>query len=173
MNILTLILQSLYFFLPAYFANMSPVLFRWIPWLNKPIHERLLGAHKTWRGIVLATIIGTLIFATQKYAYTKGFTSLALIDYSGFSILLGTLLGFGAILGDAFKSYYKRKQHIEPGHPWMPWDQLDFVIGGLLLSMLMYVPSAEVALILLITSPLLHIVVNYIGYKLGINKSKI
>ncbi|MBI4983205.1 CDP-archaeol synthase [Candidatus Woesearchaeota archaeon] len=167
-----LLFKSLYFFLPAYFANMSPVLFRWLPLLNKPIHQEKLGAHKTWRGIIVATVIGTLTFALQKYAYTQGFISLALIDYGGFSIFLGTLLGFGAMVGDAFKSYYKRKAGIQPGYPWLPWDQLDFVIGGLLFGMLLYVPSAEVALALLLMSPLLHLMVNYIGYLLKINKSR-
>lgn len=167
-----LILQSLYFFLPAYLANMAPPLFKWLPFLNRPIHEKRLGAHKTWRGVIVATLIGTLVFVLQKWAYSLGFTQLALIDYSGFSIILGTLLGFGAILGDAIKSYYKRKMNISPGEPWLVYDQLDFVIGGLLLGMFFYVPQAEVVLILLIISPLLHLLFNYFGYLLGVNKNK-
>jgi CDP-2,3-bis-(O-geranylgeranyl)-sn-glycerol synthase len=167
-----IILKSLYFFLPAYAANMAPVLFKWIPWLGKPVHERLLGAHKTWRGIVVATLTGTIVFALQKYAYAQGFTSLALIDYSGFPLLLGTLLGFGAIAGDAVESYYKRKQGIPPGQPWVPWDQLDFVVGGIVMGMFLYVPPAEAVLVLVLISPVLHFATNYIGYLLGINKKK-
>lgn len=167
-----LILQSLYFFLPAYVANMAPVLFKWIPWLDKPVHERLLGGHKTWRGIIVATIMGTIVFALQKYAYAIGFDRIALIDYNGFSWWMGVLLGAGAILGDAIESYYKRKAGIPPGHSWMPWDQLDFVIGGVLLGMILYVPPAEVVFVLLIASPLLHIAANYIGYLIGVNEKK-
>ncbi|MBI4980857.1 CDP-archaeol synthase [Candidatus Woesearchaeota archaeon] len=167
-----LILKSLYFFLPAYVANMAPVLFRWIPWLNKPVHERLLGGHKTWRGIVVATIMGAIVFALQKYAYAVGFDKIALIDYNNFSWLMGALLGAGAILGDAVESYYKRKAGIPPGHSWMPWDQLDFVIGGVLLGMILYVPPAEVVLVLLVASPVLHIATNYIGYLIGVNEKK-
>lgn len=166
-----LIIKSLYFFLPAYVANMAPVLFKWIPWLNKPVHERLLGTNKTWRGIIVATIMGTIVFALQKCAYAAGFTSWALIDYSGFSILLGALLGFGAIAGDAIESYYKRKQGIPPGQPWIPWDQLDFVFGGIVMGFFFYVPPAEVVLVLVVISPILHIATNYIGYLLGIRKS--
>jgi len=168
-----LLLKGLYFFLPAYLANMAPVLFKWLPILNKPIHEQKLGSHKTWRGLLIGTLVGTGVFALQKYAYSLGFTSWALIDYSGFSVLLGTFLGFGALLGDAFKSYYKRKVGIAPGRPWIPWDQIDFVVGGLLLGMFFYVPPASVALLLLIVSPLLHLLINYVGYLLRINKNKI
>ncbi len=169
---LSIILTSLYFFLPAYFANMAPILFRKIPFLSFPIHEKLFGAHKTWRGLMIAPIIGTLIFFLQKLAYTYGFTSLALIDYSDFPLYFGTLLGAGAILGDLIKSYYKRKAGIAPGVSWMPLDQLDFVIGAIIAGFFVYVPPAEVVLILFLISPLLHIGANLIGYYLGINKNK-
>lgn len=168
-----LLLSSLYFFLPAYLANMAPVLFKWIPWLDKPVHEEKLGSHKTWRGIIIATLMGIIVFALQKWAYSYGFTSLALIDYSGFPWYMGALLGFGAIFGDLVKSYYKRQVKIAPGHPWIPWDQLDFVIGGLLFGMFLYVPPAEVALLLIVASPLLHLLVNYMGYLIGVNERKI
>jgi CDP-2,3-bis-(O-geranylgeranyl)-sn-glycerol synthase len=160
---MSLILQSLYFFLPAYVANMSPVLFKWIPG-NYPIHERFLGQNKTWRGLIMGTLVGGLVFWLQKYAYSSGSQSLALIDYTDFSIVLGFLMGFGALLGDLVKSYYKRKQKIKPGHPWFFWDQLDFVIGALFLSFLLYVPAAEVVLVLFVASPILHIFFNHLGY---------
>lgn len=31
--------------------------------------------------------------------------------------------------GDAAKSFFKRRVHVPPGKPWVPFDQLDFVIG--------------------------------------------
>ncbi|MBU0459709.1 MAG: CDP-archaeol synthase [Nanoarchaeota archaeon] len=170
--VLEIILKALYFFLPAYFANMAPILLKGIPALNKPIHEKLLGKNKTWRGFVLAVLIGTLIFYLQKVAYQYGFTRLALIDYANFSVLLGVLLGGGAIIGDLVESYFKRKNKIKPGERWVPWDQLDFVIGGLGLSLFLYVPPANVILILLLLSPLLHILFNHLGYWLRIRKSK-
>jgi CDP-2,3-bis-(O-geranylgeranyl)-sn-glycerol synthase len=152
---------------------MAPVLFKWLPILDKPIHEKKLGAHKTWRGIIVATLVGTLIFAIQKWIYSLGLTSWSLIDYSGYSFLFGTMIGFGAIAGDAIESYYKRKQGIAPGQSWLPWDQLDFVIGGLIAGLLFYVPPAEVVLVLVVVSPLLHLSVKYIGYLLKLEKKKI
>ncbi len=167
-----LLFKSLYFFLPAYFANMAPLLFKWVPFLDKPIHQKLFGAHKTWRGIVAAAIIGTLAFWLQQYLYTVGFQQFALIDYADFSVWLGFFLGLGAILGDLVKSYYKRKDKIAPGEPWIPFDQLDFVVGGIIGSFFIYVPAAEVVVTLLIVSPFLHIAATRVGYWLGIRKEK-
>ena len=172
MSITLTIMQALYFFLPAYLANMSPTLFRWLPFLDKPIWEVKLGKNKTWRGVVVASVIGTVVFWLQKVAYNSGFTSLAIIDYHDFPILLGFLLGFGAIVGDAVKSYYKRKAEIKPGEPWFGFDQLDFVIGGLILSSVLYVPPVEVDVVLFVATPILHIAANHIGYWVGIQKVK-
>ena len=86
--------------------------------------------------------------------------------------MIGALLGLGAILGDLVESYYKRKAGIPSGKSWKPWDQLDFVIGGIIFSFFVFVPPAEVVLVLLIFSPLLHIGANYLGYYLKINKKK-
>ena len=170
---LELILKSLYFFLPAYVANMAPILLRWIPFANRPVSKRLFGENKTWRGLLVGTLAGGLIFALQKIIHNSGWQKLALIDYNDFSFLLGFLLGLGALLGDLVKSYYKRKAEIAPGRPWIPFDQIDFVIGGLALGFFIYVPPVEVAVVLLVISPLLHLLVNYIGYLLKINKCKI
>ena len=170
--VLTLILKALYFFLPAYFANMAPVLLKWMPLPDTPIQERWFGKNKTWRGLFLAIVLGTLIFYLQKLAYQAGFTSLALIDYDGFSFLFGILLGAGAIAGDLIKSYFKRKRKIKPGQPWFPWDQLDFVFGGLIAGMLVYVPPAEIVLVLLVLSPVLHMLFSYIGYRLRMKQDK-
>lgn len=170
--IIEIVLKSLYLFLPAYFANMAPVLLRWIPFLGKPIHSRLFGEHKTWRGLIVAPLAAVLIFSLQKIAYRQDFTSLALIDYDDFSLLYGFLLGLGAILGDLVKSYFKRRAKIKPGERWLFWDQLDFVFGALILSGFVYVPAAEVALIIVVFTPFLHIATNHLGFWLKIRKEK-
>lgn len=166
-----IIIKALYFFLPAYFANMAPVLFKWLPG-GIPIYEKWFGKNKTWRGLVMAVLLGGFIFYLQQLAYNYGFVQWALIDYSDFSLVLGFLLGAGAILGDLVESYYKRKAGLKPGERWLFWDQLDFVFGGILLSFFVYVPPVEVVGILLIASPLLHIVVNHLAYYLRIRKEK-
>lgn len=149
---------------------MVPVFVQKIPF-NQAISERFFGKNKTWRGLFFGILSGGLVFWLQQILYKEGFRSLAVIDYADFTIALGFLLAAGALLGDLVKSYYKRKHKIPPGKSWFPFDQIDFVIGGIALSLLVYVPSVEVVALLLLISPLLHVVVNYIGFLLGIRKS--
>jgi CDP-2,3-bis-(O-geranylgeranyl)-sn-glycerol synthase len=173
MDIWMLILKSLYFFLPAYFANMAPELLKGVPFLGRPVWEKKLGRNKTWRGMVAAVLIGVLVFLLQKWLFQFNFFyDISIIDYSGFSLLLGFLLGLGVILGDAVGSFYKRRAGIKPGESWKLWDQLDFVIGGLVLSWFVYVPRIEVAVTLLVVSPFLHMLFCRIGYWLKIKKSR-
>ncbi|HLD79376.1 MAG TPA: CDP-archaeol synthase [Candidatus Nanoarchaeia archaeon] len=167
-----MILESLYFFLPGYIANMAPVLLRWIPVGGTPINEKLFGSHKTWRGLVVAILVGGLVFWLQQWLYSIGFQTLALIDYAGFPFWFGFLQGAGVIFGDLVKSFFKRRQGIKPGSPWWGWDQLDFVIGGVILGFFFYVPPAGTVLLLLVLSPILHLLANNIGYLLKINKNK-
>lgn len=169
---LLLVLQALYFFLPVYLANMAPELVGWIPW-KKSVWEKGLGKNKTWRGVIVAVVVGGLVFYVQKLLYSFGFfNQLSIIDYSDFSIVLGLLMGIGAMVGDMGESYFKRKLGLKPGESWKPWDQLDFVIGGLLLGMFVYVPPVSIMAVLLIVSPVLHILANRIGYWLKIHDTK-
>lgn len=166
-------LQAMYFFLPAYVANMMPEFFKWLNFLDYPVWEKEFGKNKTWRGIFFAVLGGAMIFLLQKILYQFSFFyKLSIIDYSDFICLLGAFLGLGAILGDLVESYFKRGINIKPGQSWMPWDQLDFVIGGLALGMLIYVPKIQYVLALLVVSPFLHIIVSRIGYWLGIKKTR-
>jgi len=173
MDLGQLIIASIYFFLPAYFANMAPEIFKKIPFLGRPLWEKRLGKHKTWRGLILGTLTGILIFTLQKYLFQfKFFQQISLINYSDFSLILGFLLGFGALFGDAFESFFKRRNNLKPGEAWIPWDQLDFFIGAIVLSWFVYVPPIEVVVTLTIFSFLLHIIISRLGYWLGIKKNK-
>jgi CDP-2,3-bis-(O-geranylgeranyl)-sn-glycerol synthase len=133
------VLQILYFFLPAYLANMSPVLVR--PCLRSlavPIDggktlwgKRLLGDHKTWRGLLAGIFVGMITYELQRIVNEAGFAKgLMLIDYAAQPLLPGLLMGLGAGVGDAVKSFFKRRIDIEPGDSWPVFDQLDFFIGA-------------------------------------------
>ena len=172
-----IILKALYFFVPAYFANMSPVFAAKIfgQLGSKPIWEKGLGSHKTWRGLVAAIVVGIIMAYIQLFLYnaTNFFRSLSLFDYNQMNLVaLGFLFGLGAMVGDAVKSFFKRRQKLKPGAPWFPFDQIDFVLGGLVFVLPIFRPSWVIWLILLIVSPVLHILTNRIGYYLGIKKVK-
>jgi CDP-2,3-bis-(O-geranylgeranyl)-sn-glycerol synthase len=90
--------------------------------------------------------------------------------------LFGAVVGLFALVGDAVKSYFKRRLGKEGGAPWVPFDQLDFVVFGLL-GMLVASPLLPPGWVwhalfddwrtlatILVLTPLLHLLVNRIGY---------
>lgn len=160
-----LILYSVIFFLPAYVANAMPVIasgLKICPSLAKPIHEKWFGKSKTYRGFIFG--IGGAIVA--------GFIQVLMGFYSQADpfLLLAFTLGLGALLGDLVKSFVKRRIGIKSGEPWPPSDQLDYVIGALLLSHFVFPRPVEVIITLLILSPLFSFLANLTAYKLGLKK---
>ena len=132
------ILKLLWLFLPAGFANMAPVLFRRINFLNYPVDngklfngKRIFGGHKTWRGLFFGVVSALIIVYIQQllYPYVQ---SITMLDYQQSNIwLLGLLLAAGALLGDLVRSFFKRRVNVMPGEPWPPFDQLDWMVGSL------------------------------------------
>jgi len=177
------IMQALFFFLPAYVANMSPVIFGKVSafdFLRKPIdgrrklgHLSFFGEHKTYYGFIVgfagAIIAGFLQVFTFQNIPSLGWLFLFRYNFTN-GISLAFLLGFGGLLGDLLKSFIKRRLNIQSGKPFFPFDQLDFVIGGLLFGALIYFPSWWHVVVLLLLTPLLHVVSNIIGYKMGLKK---
>ena len=174
------LLQVLYFFLPAYLANMSPVLVRGrfsalaIPIDNGQMlwGKRVLGDHKTWRGLLAGIVAGALVFESQRFAYQAELArNLALIDYSAHPLLPGLLMGLGAGVGDAVKSFFKRRIDIEPGASWPVFDQLDFFLGANLFVSLVYTPPLLLMLASLPVILLGNIASNAVGYWLGFKET--
>ncbi len=175
------IFKIIWLFLPMGFANMAPVLVKKINILNIPIDFNkkingipILGANKTIRGLIVATILGGIIFLLQKILFDfEFFKSISIIDYQHIPWFAGMFMGFGAIFGDAIKSFFKRRFKINPGKSWIPFDQIDYVLGGILFFSWFYVPASIDIVFLLIIGVILHIIVNIIGYYLGIREQRI
>lgn len=162
-----------------YIANLTPVLVSKLPLLAVPIDGgkmwrgyRLLGDNKTWRGLIFGSCVGTLVASLQFYGYhhIDVLQNISIYNYKGMgtTVLLGFLLSFGALLGDALKSLVKRQLNRPSGSAWPPFDQLDFIVIGLLLTSTYYWPGYQVALTLIVITPLLHWLTNLLGYKLGL-----
>lgn len=170
------ILQALYFMLPAYMANMAPVLVKGLSWGNFPLDhgktwrgQKIFGEHKTYRGLVAGTIIGVItIFVQREVGALSFFREISLLPYLEFSskklLFIGFALSFGALLGDLIKSFFKRRLGIASGKLWFPFDQLDFVIGSVVLIQILYTPPMPHLLIIIIFTPLLHFLINVIAY---------
>lgn len=155
--------RLLYFMAPAYVANMAPPFVRyWTGW-NRPISRRWLGEHKTVVGVALGVVAAVLATFIQSRIAWEG----ALVAYGQWATL-GLRFGVGAMAGDVAKSLVKRRVGIAPGNPWIPWDQVDFVLGSLALVWGQAALSwADLATILLL-SVAGHVLVNHLGYWLGI-----
>ena len=70
--------------------------------------------------------------------------------------------------GDSMKSLVKRRIGIAPGKPWIPWDQLDFVLGALaFVGGRAFLSWSDMVLILLLSLGE-HIAVTRMAYWTGI-----
>lgn len=179
-----LVLKSLYLFLPAYVANMAPVVAKRLnvfPALARPLDggrrlggQPLVGPHKTFRGLVVGFAAGVLTAAGQRFwARGEGFlAALSAPPHEATSPLLwGGALGGGALLGDLVKSFIKRRLGIPPGRRWFPWDQLDLIIGAVVLGRLLYPLPWEVILVVLLLTPLVGVLVNIGSYLVSIKEA--
>ena len=179
---LLVIIQALYFFLPSYISNAAPVfLDRYKIWesLKKPVDggrkykgEFLFGSTKTYRGLIGGTLAGIFVVLLQAilYFWVPDMGFLYLFPYELPNVIfLGFLLGFGEGLGDLIKSFFKRRLHIKSTGPSFPLDQSSFLVA-LLLSFIYYMISWQHILVILIVSPLIPILSNFIGYKIGWKK---
>ncbi|MDD1730477.1 MAG: CDP-2,3-bis-(O-geranylgeranyl)-sn-glycerol synthase [Methanospirillum sp.] len=131
---------------------------------------RLFGDGKTIRGFFGGVACGCLIGGLQIIA--QGSSALSFLpQHTPLSVIL---LATGALVGDMVKSFFKRRAGIERGASWPFVDQYDFVAGAfafLIIGAPAFALSSltlPVILTILILTPVLHRVVNIIGYKLGV-----
>ena len=166
-DLLLRVFRLLYFMGPAYVANMAAPLTRyWRGW-NRPISERWLGSHKTVVGFI-AGLLGAL--ATSFVQHAIGYDTP--IVHGDNWVDLGLRFGVGAMAGDSAKSFFKRRFRIPPGQPWLPFDQVDFVLGALILiAPRSILAVGDVALIFAVSFGG-HIAVNHVAYWLGIRDVK-
>lgn len=156
-------LNLAYFMLPAYVANMAPVLSRFVFW-NAPLNKKLFGSHKTVVGTLFGLVAAIIVAFIQ--SELVGF-----VHYPDW-LLLGLLLGSGALLGDIFKSFVKRQLKIKPGKPWIPFDEIDFSVGALIFVSFVYFPGWLESFVIIVISALGHIAVNHAAFYLKIRKEK-
>lgn len=181
-DILFLIPQLAYFFLPVAAANMAPVLFQHVtPFLAVPVDggkswkgKRILGDHKTWRGFIFGTLLGGVVFLLQLLllAIFPDTRSWWAFESSAFPFYFGFLFGFSALFGDALKSFFKRRAGVPPGQRWFPFDQIDFLLTSTFLATLFVDVTAMMWFFILFFGIILHVGINRIGYWLHLEHTK-
>ena len=173
--LITATITAIWLMLPAYIPNNCAVLFGG----GTPLDmgqtfqdgRRTLGDGKTFRGTVAGTACGILAgLLLNLIAPIFGLPTFG-TGFEQIPVLLG--LSLGAMLGDIVAAFFKRRLGLKRGAPLFVIDQLDFVIGAWLLTMLLapewfwenFTPT--IILIVLIITPILHRLTNIIGYRIG------
>lgn len=181
------VLLAVWFMLPAAFANAIPVFAAAMPGLKKldaPIDggkswrgHPLLGPHKTWRGIIAGVIIATLTLWIQQLLaenYDWARFIAGNVEYSSLPVLiLGPLFALGALGGDAVESFFKRQKNIQSGKAWVPFDQLDYIIGSVFVSLFFVILTPLQYVFIFVIWFGMHIASTFVGYKLGLKKDPI
>jgi len=172
------VLSAILAFIPALIANPLAVIFGGGTPIDGglKIHgKRILGDGKTWRGLLGGGLAGGLVTIAFNFLVSP-FINIFPQSISTYIIIFA--LSFGALFGDMMASFLKRRLGRKRGAKTPVIDQYDFVIGAFLLTFIVdhnwvlntyFSGDGWIALIILIIGiPLLHRIVNIIGYKLGL-----
>ena len=171
----------LYITIPAFVANMMPVIAArtdLLRGLALPMDggrtwrgRRILGDHKTWRGLVVGA--GGAVGVTLIQFVLSGHFSFPGEHLAGIGVsaLFGLLAGLGAIGGDAAKSFVKRRIGIASGRPFIPFDQVDYIAGFLFLTAPVVSWTFGDALFLLVFAAAANPLVNFVAYVFGIKNT--
>ena len=162
MDIAILVIEALKFIFPAYCANAIPVIagggFPMDFGKNFFDGKRVFGKNKTFRGFFFGLAIGIMV----------GLSEWLVFDYPFLFIIISPL---GALLGDLAAAFLKRRLGIPPGGLLPVIDQIDFVVGALTISMPLGIIYLELALAVIFITPPIHLLTNFLAYKLKLKKN--
>jgi len=163
--------------------------------------RRILGDHKTWNGLKGPLYIGipisffifflfivfwlpikqVIIEASNQGEYIL-YDNIKIFKYYfiggefpiNFLVLFIRIVfaSYGAVVGDLFGSFLKRRFDIKSGAPFWIVDQLDFALGALLFisipgfisPYLFFLPDFFIIILLIILTPAVSIIANTIAY---------
>jgi CDP-2,3-bis-(O-geranylgeranyl)-sn-glycerol synthase len=174
MDAVATVATALWAMLPAYVPNNAAVLFGG----GRPIDggrtmggRRLLGDGKTWRGAAAGWLAGVGAALLLRALRLPAGTALG-VGFPAVPLAAAFALPLGAMLGDIGASFLKRRTGRERGAPFPGLDQLDFVVGALLLGVLaapswfLDIFTLPVLVVVLVATPILHVVTNAAAYYL-------
>jgi CDP-2,3-bis-(O-geranylgeranyl)-sn-glycerol synthase len=167
MEIEIFILLIFAYVIPMYIANASPIFARG----KKPIDfgkkfrgKRIFGKGKTIGGTISGIIFGTLAGLVFSIIFPQ--ILLVIPNYRWLVLILAV----GAMLGDIFESFAKRQIGIKSGALLPVFDQIDFILGGFILSLVIRIPEIEIVALVLFVTIFAHIISNRIGFEIGLKK---
>jgi CDP-2,3-bis-(O-geranylgeranyl)-sn-glycerol synthase len=157
------LLVAIYVAIPTYVANSTPVLLGG----GAPIDRGkefvdgrpIFGTNKTVKGFAYGFLLGSVAALAE-----------AVLFRNYLLVLAGIVASLGALLGDLFGAFLKRRLDILPGHPLPVVDQLDFMLGALLLTSPVLNVTVGAVLILVIATVPIHLFSNALAYVLRLKK---
>jgi CDP-2,3-bis-(O-geranylgeranyl)-sn-glycerol synthase len=166
MYLALLIINALKFIFPAYCANATPVLAGGGTKMDFGQHfvdgKRIFGDNKTFRGFFFGWGVG----------FGVGLVEGLVFGFQYYPVIFSILIPLGALLGDLAGAFTKRRLGIAPGGLLPVVDQVDFVVGAVLLSLPLELISCwQVAVTVLIITPPIHLLTNFLAYKLKLKKN--
>jgi len=163
-SIAQIILDAIWFVLPAYVANGGAMLTGGGPALDGGRFfldgRRILGDGVTVRGTVGGIVAG---------AVTGGVQGLIGSDPEN-GLVLGLLMGAGAMIGDSAGSFLKRRLGLARGRPAPGLDQLGFLIAAIALASLLVSVPTMWFIVLIVLTPTIHLFTNFLAYRIGIKE---
>jgi len=162
MELVTLTIEAFKFIFPAYCANAIPV----IAGGGRPMDggksffdgKPIFGKNKTFRGFFCGLAFGVAV----------GFAESVFFDYPVFFSLL---LPLGALAGDLGGAFIKRRLGIAPGGLLPIVDQVDFIVGAVLFSLLLEIIYPALVIAVFVITPPIHLFTNFVAYKLGLKNN--
>ncbi len=169
MDIALLIVEALKFIFPAYCANGTPVLAGGGKKMdfgrNFIDGKRIFGNNKTFRGFFFGWAVGFLVGILEGFIF----------GFENYPVLFSILIPLGALLGDLTGAFIKRRLSIQPGGLLPIVDQIDFVVGAVVFALPLaltglFVLTWQVAVVVLVITPPIHLLTNFGAYKLKLKK---
>jgi CDP-2,3-bis-(O-geranylgeranyl)-sn-glycerol synthase len=176
MALLSTVATALWAMLPAYVPNNVAVVAgggRAIDGGRTWGGRRLLGDGKTWRGTAAGTVAGVALALALNAVRGSAVAALG-VGLPTFPLRGAVGLALGAMCGDVGASFLKRRTGRERGAPFPGVDQLDFLVGAVGLAAVLDfgwatgVFTLPVLAVVLVATPLFHVLTNGIAYAVGV-----
>jgi len=163
LEVVFLVAEAFKFIFPAYCANGAPVLAGGgLPMdfgRNFVDGKRVLGNNKTFKGFFFGLAIGVFVGLVEYLVFGE------------YPLLFSFLSPLGALLGDLAGAFLKRRLDIAPGGLLPIIDQIDFVVGAVLFSLPLGVVSWELAITVMLITPPIHLLTNFVAFKLKLKSN--
>ncbi len=175
-DILIEFIKALWFIFPMYAANGFPAISGGkIPIDREKLFidgERILGDGKTVEGFLFGMFAGMFVGTVEVFIYplVSSFSLTFGVHMPRINFLVVFMLVSGALFGDMFGSFIKRRLKLRRGAHAPLLDQLDFVFGGILFASPFTRISLWMFLLIIIVTPLIHRIANIIAYLIKIKK---